>query len=92
MGQSIIYKRLSQSDDIKLNLDKIATDLETHGRAIVKDPVSLRIMSRKLSPFRNKKQVFISRDNTNKVSIISVNPKFKLIRTKPNRLKIYDTY
>jgi len=90
MGKSIIYKKLSQSDDIKIKLDKIAMDLETHGRSIVQDPVALRLMSRKLKPFRSRRQIFIARDNVNNASIISVNPKFKMIRPNKNRLKILE--
>ena len=92
MGKSVIYKKLSQDNDIKVKLDKIATDLETHGRSIVDDPVALRLMSRKLRPFRAKKQIFFGRDNVNNVSIISVSPKHKIVRTNTNRIKIFDTY
>ena len=90
MGQSIIYKKLSQDTDTKLKLDRVAIDLETHGRAVINDPYTAKLMECKLRPFRYRKQIYFGKDNINKVSIVSVNPKFKMIRPNKNRLKILE--
>ncbi len=92
MGQSVIYHKLGQDNDIKIKLDNVVLDLEKHGRSILNDNATIRLISNKLQPFRQRKQIYISRDNINNVSVITVDPKFKIVQTKPNRIKIFNSY